>query len=199
MKRLVVIIFVLITLLAVPATVYLATHQQELRKKAAPATTLSLTPATTTANVGDTFSLEVVLDPGSNQVIATDIELIYDPDVLEAQIITNSTLLPNVLTAGTVSRGTASITVGSTNTQSPVTTRGTIAVVRFKALAPSTSGPVSVRFAQNTFVGGLGEGQVNLLVGSTPASVTVSGGPTPTLAPTLTSPHRPLHLPQILA
>lgn len=184
MKRVVFIVVSVLILLAIPVTVYLVRQRQELRKKAAPATTLSLTPATVTKQVGETFSLEVTIDTGENQVVAAEVHLIFDPDKLEAQTITNSTLFPNILTSGVVDRGTASITVGAADVKTPIKGGGTVAVARFKALAGTTS-PISVRFAQNTFVGGLGEGSTNVLVGSTPATVTVTGAATvtPTATP----------------
>ncbi|MCL4360258.1 Ig-like domain-containing protein [Patescibacteria group bacterium] len=176
MKKLLLLISVLIILVAIPATVYLVSQQQELRKKAAPATTLSLTPATLTRQVGDTFPLEVSIDTGDNQVVAAEIHLVFDPTVLQAVSITNSSLFPSILTSGVVDNGVASITVGAANVQTPVHGTGTVAVVQMKALS-TTAGPVSVRFADNTFVGGLGEAATNILVGSSPAVITVTGAP----------------------
>jgi cobalamin biosynthesis Mg chelatase CobN len=73
-----------------------------------------------------------------------------------------------------VDRGSASITIGAANSRTPITGTGTAAVIKFKALE-KTEGPIQVRLAQNTFVGSLGEGSVNVLTGSTPANITVTG------------------------
>ncbi len=174
MKRIVFIIVGLLILLAIPLTVYVVSQRQEIRQRAAPATTLALLPASGTVNAGDTFALEVKIDTAGNQVVAAEIRLAFDPNFLQAQSITNGALFPNILSSGVVDSGTASISVGATNSTQPVTGTGTAAVVRFKALAP-TSTPTSVRFASTTFVGGLGESNTNVLVGTSPAQVTITG------------------------
>lgn len=186
MKKVVFIVVAILILLAIPVTVFLVAQSQELRKRAAPATTLALTPTSVTKKVGDTFSLEVKIDTGENQVVATEITLTFDPEKLSAESITNGALFPNVLTSGTVTSGSATIAVGAPSSSQPVKGTGTVAVVRFKALA-ITDTPVSVRFAQTTFVGSLGEGSNNVLVGTNPARVTITQNegsqvtPTPTV------------------
>lgn len=186
MKKVLLIIIALLLLLAIPLTVFFVSQRQELRKRAAPATTLSLSPATATKKIGETFSLDVKIDTGENQVVAADIALSFDPEKLQAETITNGALFPNILTSGSVASGSATIAVGAQNTSQPVKGTGTAAVVRFKALA-TTESPVSVRFASSTFVGGLGEGSTNVLVGTSPAKITITGdsGTTPTPTPTL--------------
>ena len=193
---------VVLTLVAIPVTVFLAKQQQDARAKAAPATTLSFSPATITKKANETFPLEVRIDTAENQVVAAELHITYDPEKLEAQTITNGALFPNVLTSGKVERGSASITVGAASATTPVKGTGSVAVVTFKALSQTTS-PISVRFAATTFVGALGESAANVLISSTPATVTITGEggavatptptgaaqttitPTPTKAPTL--------------
>lgn len=165
--------FGILLLVAIPVTVFVVMRRQELRKKAAPATTLALIPASITKRVGETFPLEVKIDTGENRVVAAEIHLVFDPEKLEAHTITNGPLFPNILASGIVDRGIAAITVGAASATTPVTGSGTAVVVRFKALAPTTT-PISVRFASDTFVGSLGEGATNVLVGSTPATVIIT-------------------------
>ncbi len=198
MKRVVLIIVALLTLIGIPLTVYLSLRSQELRKHAAPATNISLTPASVTKAVNDEFTVEARIDTADNQVVATQINIVFDPTKLEAISITNGTLFPNILSSGVVGNGTASIAVGAANTTTPIHGTGTAAVIRFKALAATTS-PVSIRFANDTYVGALGEGSTNVLVGTSPTTVTITGGttnntlgvtptatPSGTLTPTLT-------------
>lgn len=188
MKRVVFIIVGLITLIAIPATVFLSMRNQELRKRAAPATNIALSPASVTKAPGDEFTLEARLDTGDNQVVAVQINLVYDPTKLEALTITNGTLFPNILSSGVVGNGTASIAVGAANTTTPIHGTGTAAVIKFKALASTTS-PVSIRFANDTYAGALGEGSTNVLLGSSPTTVTITGGSatgTGTVTPTAT-------------
>ncbi len=173
MKKIGLLLVVVLMLAAIPVTVFLVGKNQEIRKRAAPATSLSLSPASISKKAGDIFSLEVAIDTGSNQVVAAELHLVFDPAKLEAQTITNGSLFPNILASGIVDRGTASITVGAANATKPVTGTGTVAVVKFKALE-KTDAPVAIRFAANTFVGSLGEGSTNVLTGTTPATVTIA-------------------------
>ena len=202
MKRVVLILITLLLVTALPATIYLVSRNQEIRKKAAPATTLSLIPSTLSKNVGDEFTLDVRMDTASNQIIAVQLKVTYDATKLEAEWIHNGTMFPNILSSGTVQNGVVSIALGATNTTTPITGTGTVATIKFKALAPTT-GPISIRFdQQETFVGALNEGSTNALQSSIPATVTIAGSssslsgttisPTPTIAlsgtltPTLT-------------
>lgn len=176
MKRKISFVFVFLLLLAaVPVTVFLVGQQQELRKKAAPATTLSLLPSQITAKAGDEFTVEVNIDTGSNQVIVIELHAVFDPTKLEAVTITNSSLAPNIIIAGVVDQSEASITVGTSDTKTPIKGTGTVASIRFKAKA-KTDTPISVRLGPNTFVAALTEKSSNVLTGTTPATVTITGG-----------------------
>lgn len=188
MKKVFVILAGLLLIGILPVGIYLVGQRQELKSKAAPATTLAVTPATVAKKAGDTFTMEITIDTGENQVVAAELHVTFDPTKLEAQSINNGTLFTNILASGTVESGAASITVGAANAKEPVKGAGTVAIIRFKAAA-KTDSPTAVKLAQNTFVGGLGEGAVNVLVGTTPATVTItedvqtaSPTPTPTVA-----------------
>ncbi|MEK7591967.1 MAG: Ig-like domain-containing protein [Patescibacteria group bacterium] len=174
MKKVFLLLSIVLALVAIPATVFLAGQSQELRKKAAPATSLSLSPSNMTKKVGDTFTLETLIDTGNNQVVAAELHVIFDPQKLEAQTITNGPLFPSILVSGVVERGSVSITIGAANSRTPITGTGTAAVIKFIALE-KTDGPIQIRLAQNTFVGSLGEGSTNVLTGSTPANITITG------------------------
>lgn len=186
MKRVVVIVVSFILFLAIPATVFVSMRNSELRKKAAPATTLTLTPATITKTVNEEFTLEARMDTAENQIVAVELNITFDPAKLQAEWIHNGTMFPNILTSGTVGNGTASIALGATNTTTPITGTGTVATIKFKALA-ATSAPVAVRFSSNTFVGALNEGSTNALTSSNPSTITITGtGGGSTITPTAT-------------
>lgn len=186
MKKFVFILVGIIMLLGIPATVFLSSRNQELRKKAAPATTLSLSPSLVTKEVGEEFTLEAMINTADNQVVATEIQLVFDPTKLEAISITNGIKFPLILVSGTIESGTASISVGAANTTTPITGSGTAALITFKALAATTT-PTSITFAPETFVGALGESATNVLINSIPAKITITSNvaaqtPTPTLS-----------------
>jgi len=204
MKKVLLYIAIGLLLLAIPATVFFVGQQRDIRTRAAPGTTLTLTPAAQTVSVGATnIKLSVDIDPGVNQVISANIYLTYDPTKLEAKTITNGPSAPRVLNSGIIENGTASIKVGATSNSQPITTRGTIAVITLTAKdATGNFTPTVVQFASNTFVGGLNEPTANVLIGTTPAKITINATgttaetftntatptatPTATLTPTLT-------------
>lgn len=190
MKKILIFITFLLLLIAVPVTVFFVGKSQNLQTKAAPATTLALNPSSVTKNVGDIFSMDIQIDTGENNVAIAELHLTYDASILEALSITNGPAAPMIAASGVVGQGTASISVRAESSTKPIKGTGTIATVRFKALAPTTT-PVNIAFdTATTFVSGLGESQPNVLINTTPATVTVQGAvPTPTpTAPSAVSP-----------
>lgn len=194
MKKVFLFVTIGLLLLAIPATIFYLGQQRDIRTKAAPATTLTLTPAATSVNVGDTVKFNVIINPGPNQVVSADIYLTYDPTKITATAITNGTSAPRILNSGVIQNGTASIRVGAAGNTQPIVTSGPIAVVTFIANGPTTAiSPATIQFASNTFVGGLNETTANVLVGTTGAKITINGtgvvatpSATLTLTPTLT-------------
>lgn len=189
MKKIWLLITSLFLIGILPAAIYFVGQNQEIRNKAAPATTLSIIPAISSKKTNDVFSLEITIDTGENQVVASELHISFDPTKLEAQTITNGPLFPNILASGTIESGLASITVGAADAKQPVKGTSTVAIVKFKAIA-KTESPTAIKLAPNTFVGGLGEGAVNVLVGTTPATVTITetevqATPPPTPTPTV--------------
>ena len=122
MKKVLLFVFIGLIILAIPATVFLVGQNQEIRKRAAPASTLSLSPSTTTKKVGDTFTVEVKIDTGTNQVGVIQLRIVYDPAKLQGVDITNGPLAPSISVSGKIdATGKASITVGAKNNTQPIT------------------------------------------------------------------------------
>ncbi|MCL5747017.1 MAG: PKD domain-containing protein [Patescibacteria group bacterium] len=98
--------FVIVLLIAIPLTVYLAQKQQEVRSHAAPNTTLSFQqtspPAGSPVTVNNTVSLDLYLDPhnGANLVSFLSLSIRYDPQYLGSPVFTpdtaDSLLIPGV-------------------------------------------------------------------------------------------------------
>lgn len=181
MKKTLLIIGIILTLISIPITVYFIGKNQEIRKEAAPATTVIFSPAVVSTKVGEIFTLSAEVDTGTNQVVSANIAIEFDPTKFEAQSITNGPFFPKILIAGAVSPGTASITVGAPSTTQPVTGTGVAAIIRLKAIATAPSA-VSVRFSNSTFIGGIGEQQTNVLMGTTPATITINSSTNQTIS-----------------
>jgi hypothetical protein len=184
-KKIGLLIIVVFLIVAIPVTFFVLKQQQELRQKAAPATTMYLTPAQKTAQVGETFTLDININTGENSIVAASIHLTFDPAKLKAQSIVNSSQFPNILSSADTSQaGKVSIAVGSPSISQPFRGVGTMATVRFSVLQPSDT-PVVINFGPESFAGSIGEGSTNALIGTTPANIIISSsGSTPTPTPT---------------
>jgi len=187
MKNVLLILVGIILLVSVPILVFFVGQRQELRNKAAPATTLSLQPSASTIAVGETVIWKILINTAENRVATAKVSLIFDQTKFEAQSITNGALAPKILTQGTVGVGTATITVAAESTTKPIVGQGEIAVLRLNAISGSAA-PVAVQFAPDTFVAGIGETTVNVLTSSQPGSVTITGGSDLAAAPTTSAP-----------
>lgn len=141
-------------LLALFATFMVVRERQELRKKAAAATVLELTPQTAQAAQGDEVSFDVVLKPGVNQVTAADITLTYDNAYLEGISFAAGSLFPNVDAPGIAEGGAANIRVSAPTTQ-PVTSEGVVATLRLKARNPTAT--TTIAYDAATSVDAIGE------------------------------------------
>jgi len=175
MKKVLIILTGIILLVSIPIIVFFVGQQQEIRNKAAPATTLSIQPDKTSVSVGETVIWKILINTAENRVASAKVSLIFDQTKFEALSITNSTLAPRILNQGTLGAGTATITVAAQNTTNPITGQGEIAILRLKALNGSAT-PVAVQFATDSFVAGIGEDNPNVLTSTQPGSITIVGG-----------------------
>jgi len=188
----------ILSLLALVGAIFMTTLQvkkvekpQEIRTKAAPATTLSFSPSTVMTGINETFTLEIRVDTGENKISAAEIYVSFDPTKLECQQISAGTFLPVVLISGTIdsTNGIASITLGSSPTE-PKQGTGTLAIMSFKAL---NSGDTNVSFGLNTQVAAIEE-TGNVLTETTPSTISISSQQTPTITPTLPPDCQPVSL-----
>lgn len=185
MKKIVFFVVGLLLLTAVPVTVYIVSQQQDIRSRAAPATTLSFNPTTITKPVDEQFTVNVDINTGTNSVTAIKVVVTFDSTKLEATSITNGALAPKITASGTVAAGTASITVAASSTTAPIQGTGTVAIIRFKGKTATTT-PVQLKFDTATFASGLAE-STNVITTMGTATVIISGtttGASPTVTPT---------------
>lgn len=200
MKRALLIGSILILLIAIPVGVYLVRRQQELRLRAAPATTISFEPATKTVRVDETFSLNVMLDTGVNSAATAEVHIGFDVTKLTATEIRAGSFMPHALVTSTPdnTQGRAFIAVDTlpadaSSESVPRTKRSDgpkpIAVVTFKGKVETGASPSQVRFLPETTAFGETAGTLeptNLILSASLANaarITVSAqtvGPTPT-------------------
>ncbi len=196
-KKLLLLGFLFVVLLAIPLTVYLVQQQQESRSQAVKSTTLSFTPPTATAQLGEILDFDIVLSPGTNQVNLVRLVIKFDPTKLSAteqSFTLDSASGLSVLQGPVLGTDTLSVvlSVGSDPTK-VIETVTKIGSVSFEVIGgPSTE----VSFDPTTEISSTDGGDSfseNVFLSGSPASITIEGGegasPTPTGVQTLnTSP-----------
>lgn len=191
-KKVVVGILVLFLLLVgLGVGVFLVAQQQEIRKKAAPASSIAILPSTKTVNSGEEFTLSVELTTSTNEISGAELHITFDANLLTLRDFLPSTTLPTVFVSPRVDNtaGTASITLGA-QPSNLFSGKDVIATLRFQA--KTAGGTANVNFAPQTLATALSESQ-DVLVSKSGARVTVlastvkTSGLSTTPTPTLTS------------
>ncbi len=108
------IIGVLVLLvITIPLTLYFVKQQQELRSKAAPSSNLSLVTTEASLPVGETFSVDVMLDPGNNVPSFVKFTITYDPQKLElVQVTPDPQNITSTLSGPEIASGSATVDFG---------------------------------------------------------------------------------------
>jgi len=199
-KKLILLGFAVILLIAIPLTVYLVQKQQETRGRATRSTTLSIEPSTASTTVGQTISFDIMVDPGGINIVTLATLIInYEPDKLTtaAGFVPNITgctdpghpgLFCRVLQEPIYSSGSISAVLAISPLDPPIQTRTKIATITFQAQSitnPGTTTPIT--FGDETQVRSSGDNESfsdNVLYQTIPANVTITAGtaisPTPT-------------------
>lgn len=85
-KKAFVLGIIVVLLAAIPLAVYFLQNQQQTQSRAQKATILTFSPEQNTVNAGDKFTLKIFMDPGTNEVISTDLHITYDKDLLATTV-----------------------------------------------------------------------------------------------------------------
>ncbi|MDO8657927.1 MAG: cohesin domain-containing protein [Candidatus Levybacteria bacterium] len=199
-KKILLLGFVVSLLVIIPVTVYFLQKQQQTESGAAKSTTLCFTSSPNTSSclaaslqktVGDTFSLDVLMKPETNQVIATTLNINYDPTKIattEAGLVRSADAFTSVIEGPVYTEGNISITmsVGIDLTR-VVKTDTKVATITFKALSLTEPTGTQVTFTDQTNVTStVSDPETNVLSTAIPATIVILAGnnPTPTAAAT---------------
>jgi len=98
---------------------------------------LKFDKTTATVAVGATFTLEAIVDAGSDQITSTDMWILYDPALLEAQTVASGTFFPVV--TNSISAGKIYVAGLITDAGTYKTGSGTVATITFKGLKNGTA------------------------------------------------------------
>jgi hypothetical protein len=184
MKRVITILAVILIIAALPVVVWFVQQQgqkQDIRSNAAPATTLYFNSSALSKQQGDTFSLDVTVDTGTNSISAADLIINTDPTKIKITGITPGTFLPNEIVAGAHTDSKATIVRGSPGT-SPGHGIGVLATVTFQVVADTGTSQITFTGSRVTATGETG----NVLAGTTPTTVTIGGSSGTTVTVTTT-------------
>ncbi|MBI5045033.1 MAG: PKD domain-containing protein [Candidatus Levybacteria bacterium] len=162
-KKLLLIGFIVVILIAIPITVFLLQQQQELRSRAAASSILSFTPTSTASNPiqvknGDAADLDIFIDPGSNLVSFIKLELQYDSQKLatvgagpNGEVFEkNADAFPENRGVPKFEDGKVTITVATgDDTNKVIRTKTKVGTLHLKAIA-KTDTPTQVIFGGQT-------------------------------------------------
>lgn len=201
--------FIFVLLVAIPLTVYILQKQQEVRSRAVAATRLyfsqpsQTTPPLTTLQktVGETFDLDIIVNPGTNQnqVSFIALNITYDGSKLntvDSKLRVNETAFPAILKAPSYTSGNTSVTISVGADPAKVITAVTkVATITFKVAAVTVDPTISIAFtgSQVLSIASSDQPSENVLADSTPLLLTIvpAAGATPTPGPTVTPTPRP--------
>lgn len=171
----------LIQLIALPLLLILTREPQTSQGKAAPSTTISLSPETNLNNPhsvqkDEYFAPSIIIEPGPNIITQVKVEIFYDPTKIELvksfPISINTTAFPNTIKAPVFSSGKIEFTVAVKNSAEIITEKTKVATLFFKAtdVAPRSY----IYFGNNTLVYSLSNTTDNVLQNSVPFIVNIS-------------------------
>lgn len=172
------ILGLVVLLVSVGVGIILVKQNQDFREKAAPATTMYITPSTQNKNSGDTFTSIVRVDTGPNLVSGVDVRLKFDTSFLEVTSIQkgadisgfDSTITNKIdNNSGTIAYAVFALDKSKAANGSNLE----ILIVNGKVKSTSGNGTTSLSFDPSTSASGLNEGQ-NILTGTTGATIKVT-------------------------
>jgi len=112
-------------------------------------------------------TLNINVDSGSDKLTAVQLELEFDPTLIELTELTSTGYLSTTLSAATVSNGVARVTYGANVSSGGIQGSGTIATVKYKSLKPGNS---TINFGPNCLAAAISS-NTNVLKSVTGTSV----------------------------
>jgi len=190
-KKLFLFGFIVVLLVAIPLTVYLAQQQQKTKSNAEKSTILSLvesgkTNKDITTTVGQNINLDVMVNPGNNFVSYVKLTISYDPTKIATAspgIVANSDTV-SIFEGPTYGPSQVSITLATGGDQTKVIQTATkIATITFNTLTPTETAPTQVGFGSDAEVLSTAPSDTskeNVLSTTNPAAITITGETTTT-------------------
>lgn len=187
-------------LIGIAALLFLVSQPQDTRSRAAAASKLYFTPATSstkplTVKPGETVSFDLMVDPGSNLVDTIRAVIDYDPTLLGIPdngmfFIPNEKVFPKKIQPPTLIGHKIGFTISAGTQDKIVTTPQKVGTVVLKTLKSTKGSPVMISLGNESAILSVGaEAQYaeNVLSSTVPAYIIISAPtPTPSHTPTPT-------------
>ncbi len=201
-KKLLLVGFFVVLLIAIPITVYLVGQQQKTKSSAEAATTMIIQTAKTSVKVGEPVSFDVIVDPSTvNQIGYIKVVITYDPTKLSTNSSTftpaqwpaadGTNFTPSIPLGPDYGDGTISVSMSvGGSPQNVLTTRSKIATFTFDALAATDADvPTQVRIVgeQTQVLSSVDVGGTSVLSNIPPPANIIITDSEPTDTPTPTS------------
>jgi len=199
------ILFGLLVLAIISAPILVFTQkQQDVRSRASAASVLSYSPTSTQIqpihkNVDDPFSLDVMLNPGTNAVSILKLDIHFDPFKIQPganPLVINPAAFSTIVEGPVVDSNTGDIIVTlsvGTDPTKAIKTLTKIATVNLVANGQTFGGTTTISFGSQSQAFSVAAGDQatqNVLATAMPDYIAISpstGGPTPTNGPGPTS------------
>lgn len=215
-KLIVAIVVVVVLVVGVIAGILLVRRSQDIRRKAAPATTLKVSPSTQSKLPGQSVTFTILMDTGENEVTGVDLSLNFDTSAIEiTSVIKGSGIsIFDQITKDEIDNdaGTVSYSAFTLNATSAVSGAFLEALrITGEVRETATAGTYQMVFFPTSSVTGV-DGD-NVLLTDTPGSLSVlalaasstptaspdpDASPSPTATPTATASATPTATPDAL-
>lgn len=186
-KKILLMGFVVVLLIAIPLIIYLVSLQQKAKTSSVPSTSLSFTPASQSVDIGANANFDININPGSNSVSFVKVYINYDATKLatdSAGFLPNTASFQSVVQGPIFESGTISVTLSIGANAPPITTSTKIGTLTFKTLTVTDAVPTQITFGNQTQVLSIGatdQFNENLLSTTSQATVDITATtPSPT-------------------
>jgi len=157
--------------------IYLSSQEQDTRSDASPATTLVVSPSSQSKLPGQSVAFTVLMDTGPNQVTGVDLELTYDPTVLEIENVIKGSGISvfDQITKSSTDPDAGTISYSAFTASAASSVKGpSLEALRVSArvLDTAEAGNYTLGFAATTSVTGVNNGG-NVLISNTPGSLAI--------------------------
>ncbi len=207
------VIFSIIITISIVVGVMLVKSNQDFREKAAPLTSLFFSQSPINVTKNQTINTVLKTDTGTNNVTGIDIELVYNPAVIQINSITPTNALSGFTSqaSGSVIKNEINNTIGNArfiaytfDKTRAITGAKNLLNISLTTTNDANAGQFKLDFGSHTMVASVNESQnsilnktpliLNLTIPTPTATATVTATPTQTAIPTQT----PTILPTIL-